>query len=150
MSATLEREPSRPSLQGGARVSTEQAQKALQWALTSDKVPTPIKVSMLTSLWMLSVEEFHKQENETLLENKYESSLHEHRCVLSLLISKGEELVLSAKQNGLDPDAPFTIHDLEATVEALHIAFHAEHRNANSEEVNQAIAKLFPDEEQKD
>lgn len=70
--------------------------------------------------------------------------------MLSALIAKGEELILSAKQNGLDPDAPFTIHELEATVEALHIAFHAEHRNANSEEVNQAIAKLFPDEEQKD
>ena len=149
MSATVEWERATTPLQEPPKISAERLHQAMQWALNSQTVPNNIKVAIGATMWFVSVDSFHDQEEEALLRNRYESRLDEHRCVLSRLIATGEGLVLAAKQNGILPEAPFKIEDLEATVESLHSAFHAVHRNANTQNVNADIAKLFPDEEPK-
>jgi hypothetical protein len=125
------------TIQGSPTVSTEQVQRALDW------VPDAIKISVHASVWLLAVEVFHKQEDEALVNGTYEAARDEHRVALADLIAKGEKIVLAAKRNGIDSEAPFKLKDLEATIESLHAAFHAEHRNSNSEETNREIAKLL-------
>jgi hypothetical protein len=147
--ATQEKEQAKAPFPGAPllSLSPEQVQHAINWALRSPKVPNQLKISLLLSMWLQSVESFHNTEDEALAQGKFDSTAHEHRQMLSMLIARGEELVLAAKQNGVDSDAPFTVEDIAATVESLHLAFHAEHRNSNTEAVNKEIAKLFPDEE---
>ena len=124
-------------------LTAEQIQKALGWISHSNKVSPEIKVSIYSAVWLASVVAFHKQEDEALENGKYKQSLDEHRFVLSNLITEGEKLVLSAKQNGMAPDTPFSLADLQSTVESLHISFHCQHRSGNSTEDNLKIADIF-------
>jgi hypothetical protein len=151
MNATLDWDRTRSPSRETPKVSTDQVSEALRWALASDKVPNQWKISLSASVWFLSVEAFHLQEDEALVNGKYETCQDEHRYVLSALIEKGEKLVLAAKQNGIDSGAPFKLEDLQAAVESLHSIFHGEYRNDSSERIKKQIEKLFPDvEEPKD
>jgi hypothetical protein len=98
---------------------------------------------LAAATWFAFVDEFHHQEDEALAGGSFESILDEHRFVLSALIKDGEQLVLAAKQGGVRPEAGFTLEDLEATVESLHVVFHAQHRNGNSRAEKDQIDKLF-------
>ncbi len=125
------------------KITPEQAQRSLEWVLQSPGVGNDVKASIYASLWLLSVETFRNMEDESLVAGKYEATLEEHRYALSALIARGEGVVLSAKQNGLMPNAPFALGDLKATLESLHDSFRGQHRKCNSEQTNEEIAKLF-------
>ncbi len=100
-------------------------------------------VALSASDWFVFVDDVHGQGGEALAGGGYESILDEHRFVLSALIKDGEQLVLAAKQDGIEPRNSFTLLDLEATVESLHVVFHAQHRNGNSRAEKDQINKLF-------
>jgi hypothetical protein len=111
--------------------------------LQSPGVGNDVKASIYASLWLLSVETFRNAEDESLVKGKYEATLEDHRYALSALIARGEGVILAAKQNGLMPNAPFTVDDLKATLESLHDSFRGQHRKCNSEQTNKEIASLF-------
>jgi hypothetical protein len=125
------------------KISPEQAQRSLEWVLQSPGIANNVKASIYASLWLLSVETFRNTEDERLVKGTYESTLDEHRYALSALIGRGEGVILVVKQNGLMPNAPFTVDDLKATLESLHDSFRGQHRKCNSEQTNKEIAKLF-------
>jgi len=127
-----------------------QLNEVLRWIFQSDQVPAIAKTSIRARLWLNSVERFHVEEDEALRNATYKSNLEIHRLKLNDLILQGETIVLSARRTGLLAAAPFSLESLESTLEALHIAFHCQHRPGNSEEANQRIAKLFDVPEHED
>jgi hypothetical protein len=132
------------------QLTPEQFSEFLRWIFQSDQVPKVAKITIRAKLWLDSVEAFHLQEDKALQADNYEDNLEVHRLALSDLILQGETLVLSAKQNGLLAAAPFSLESLQSTLEALHVAFHCQHRPGNTVEANTQLAELFNAEERKD
>jgi hypothetical protein len=125
------------------KLSAEEIQNVLNWALQSPEIRPAVKSSIYASLWLASVRRFREEEDEALVSGSYESRLDDHRYSLSIHIARGEGVLLSVKRDGLLPNAPFTAADLKATLESLYDTFRGEHRNSNSEQTNQAIGKLL-------
>jgi len=132
-----------PFEDAGLKVRPTEVLKSLGWIADTQKK----SVSVQAAIWFVQVETFHRSEDTFLASGLYENFLPDHRVALCKLISDGEMLVRAAQKIGLADDAPFKLRDLEAAVETLHSAFHAQHRNGSTEETRTQVAAMFPDEE---
>ncbi len=121
----------------------DQVQSALAGILS--QMPKDAANAAMAALWLLQVQAFRTQEEMFMVEGKYETSLADHRAMLTNLIGDGEAIVFGIKKFGMGPTAPmnFTLNDLQATLNSLHSTFDYEHGPKNSEKTNQMIGKLF-------
>jgi hypothetical protein len=125
------------------KLSGEKIEGVLQWALQSPEIRPVVKASIYASLWLASVQQFRQQEDEALANGTYETRLADHRYTLSILMTRGEGVMLMVNENGLLPNAPFSKDDLSATLQSLYDTFRGQHQNSNSKQTDQEIAKLL-------
>src|SRR5436190_11725381 len=72
-------------------------------------IPPEVALTFFTIDWFSSVNEFRNEEADFLCEEgTFDAALDSHRATLAVLISQGESLVMSIKQNGVVSDAGFT------------------------------------------
>lgn len=125
-------------------VPAEKLQREMKWMETSQEVPPIVKITTAAVIWMLQVDAFRIKETDLMLNEQYQSSLDEHRYILSQITTNGEKIYLAAKQNKISRFLNnFTIEDIEATIDSLRITFLCEYGEKNSLEVNAGIESLF-------
>ncbi len=79
-----------------------------------------------------------------MTEGQYEATLATHRMVLTQIIANGERLVFFARKFGLPEGiSQFSVSDLEAKLESLHIAFRAQHGPKSHPQRAKAIESLL-------
>jgi hypothetical protein len=129
-------------------VPPEKVKRLSDWVSGQSNVPRNIANTITAVLWLDMVASFRQAEDALLAEGRYEASLPDHRAFLAELIATGESLVLSVRKSGLaKPPTDFTLEDLQATLETLHITFRCQHGPKNSSQTNAGIAKLFDGQE---
>ena len=130
---------------GRLTVPAGQLEQAMGWMETSKDVPAPIAITVQTIIWLLQVDAFRRQEADAIIDEKYNSSLDEHRYVLSQITTNGEKLFLAAKQNGITKflTNDFTIDDVKSTLESLRLTSQLQYGQGNSKRINQGVEKLF-------
>lgn len=100
--------------------------------------------ALKAAAWLAEVEAFRQREERLMLEGKYEASFPDHRVGLSDLIADGEAIVWAVNKAGMaETPVKFTMEDLRATLESLHIIFRCEHGPKNSQKTNELIPGLF-------
>lgn len=96
-----------------------------------------------SSIWLTRVEEFREGE-ETLTTKEFDACLPLHRAMLSTLIAEGEQIVFCARQANLSKlPTGFTVDDLAATLETLHISFRGQHRNQAREDIKAEVERII-------
>lgn len=94
--------------------------------------------------WLNGVEQFRKSEEIRLgQDGVFESTMHLHRALLAELIAQGETLVYGIRQNGIVPDAHFTLDDIRATIETLRETFQGVHGPHNHPETKKSILRIL-------
>ncbi len=107
-------------------------------------IQPPVAVAHDATLWLLGVDEFREGEARAMTEGQYEATLATHRMVLTQIIANGERLVFFARKFGLPEGfSQFSVSDLEATLESLHIAFRAQHGPKSHPQRAKAIESLL-------
>ena len=72
------------------------------------------------------------------------SVTHEYGATLSMLIAKGEHVLLYARKWGMArTPANFNLDDLQATLNSLHATFRCEHGPKNPRKTGQLIERLL-------
>lgn len=112
----------------GMSMGSDRIKQALSW-IQLQELPIEVIVGIDSSIWLTRVEEFREGE-ETLTTKEFDACLPLHRAMLSTLIAEGEQIVFCARQANLSKlPTGFTVDDLAATLETLHISFRGQHRN---------------------
>src|SRR5262245_23713151 len=68
------------------------------WVENEKDVSPRIRISIEVTLWLMQVDAFRQKEEELLIADKYEGALLSHRPAILNLISKGEKLILLARE----------------------------------------------------
>jgi len=113
------------------------------WIEKSPKIPLQLAVAHDATLWMLLVDAFREQEESLLDEGQFQSALAEHRVKLSDLIARGEQIAFLARNVDLSSVSNFTLNDLEATLESLHVTFRCQHGPKPHPETSRSIRSLL-------
>lgn len=135
--------PQRGGSLTGFEVPPDRLKQALGWMQT--EMPIEMVIGVNASIWMLNVDSF-RGAVESLPEEawKLEQTLIDHRSFLSMLINEGEQFIFMAKKSNLtNLPSGFTVADLEATLETLHIAFKCQHRKSNNPKVGELVESLL-------
>jgi hypothetical protein len=107
-------------------------------------VPAPVANAAQAAAWLMGVEAFRELEAKLIADGSHEKLLQEHRVLLSDIIAEGEKILGAVRKSGMTAEAvKFTVEDMEATLESLHITFRCEHGPKNSQKTNELIAQLF-------
>ena len=116
----------------------------MEWVGKLDSVPIEVANAIAATLWLLEVEAFRAQEEDFMISGVYDTSLSEHRAILSEIIGRGEMVVHAVKQHGLtDTPAGFQLKDLQATLNSLHATFRGEHGSKSPEKTAALIERLL-------
>jgi hypothetical protein len=136
---TDERAPWRGS--AGSTVTLEQFQLFVQWIVQQPSTSADVARALQAASWMAEVDVFRQ----------HEDALPDHRVLLSDLIARGEAIVCTVNKSGMaTPPVNFTLQDLQATLESLHVTFRCEYGPKNSQKTNQLISQLFDGPQSRD
>ena len=136
------RSPTRFDIPKRLNIPADRLQKEMEWFTKEKSVPRRIANAIAATVWLLEVDAFREQEEEFMESGQYERLLPDHRTTLSWLIAKGEQLVYYARKFGMTP-TPFTVDDLQSTVDSLHTTFRCEYRPQNCQKTNQLIEQAL-------
>ena len=118
--------------------------KAFDWIDEAAALPSEYVVAIRATLWLQQVDAFRDFEEDCLVTGVYDAQLDLHRSVLSRLIADGESLVFMATRVGaIKFPSGCTLEDIKATIDALHVTFRGQYGPKNSQQTNDAIAKLL-------
>jgi hypothetical protein len=128
-------------------IPAKQLQDAMEWVLQPE-VPAKIRNSFFATMWMLQVNAFREVEDRHLADETYKDNLSDHRRVLSTLITRGEQVVFAVGREGMisGPNAKlnnYSLDDLQATLNSLHVTFRGEYGPHNSHKTNELISQIF-------
>ena len=145
--ASLPYTPRRGNLTGRTGdVPPERLKEALGW-MQQAQLPMEMVIGVNASIWLLQVDRLREMEETFPVpdqESEREQMQRDHRQILHMLISDGEQFVYMAKHAKLEKFPPgFTTADLEATLETLHIAFKCQYRPDRNEKVSNAVQSLL-------
>jgi len=132
------------SLSAGTRSTFERAPRWTDGIEAIQAIPPPVAVAHDATLWLFGVDEFREGEAGQMREGRYEATLATHRLFLTQIIADGERLMYFARKFGLPKGfSQFSVNDLEATLESLHITFRTQHGPKNHPQRAKAIESLL-------
>jgi hypothetical protein len=120
-------------------MTLERFQALMDWAAALPQIPPDFANAFRAASWLAEVGVFRNHEEALVSDGSY-------RPYLFGLIAAGERFVWAANGLGIPTDKlpfPFTLEDLQATLDSLHTTFRCEYGQQNSEKTNKLIQQLF-------
>jgi len=136
-----------PSLKGRKLTPFDRFEKSTRWFQEDAEIPDSIKVGLVATVWLSSVETFRESEEDRLISdaaNGTENYSQGHKIVLTTLISQGEVILDAIKSFGLPPKfKEFSVEDFESAIESLYISLRSEYGPKNHPKIDAQIDSIF-------